>query len=192
MPTQRHAALILAGGLSSRMGTDKARLMLDGRTLLENAIAFWQNCCEVEKIYIACGPRDHFDTLPEGVRAVPDLLEQRGPMGGLHAAFHQTDAEVLWISGVDMPLLRPEAVLPAPTGDAIAYRRPNGRPEPLFAAYRRTVLPTVDRLLEEGCNKLRVLLDSVDTQYIPLPEEFEDVFRNVNTPEEFSALTGGN
>ena len=187
MPNQGYAALILAGGLSSRMGTDKSHLLLEGKTLLENAVAFWKSC-KADRIYIACGPKDHFDSLPEGVQAVPDLLERRGPMGGLHAAFHQTQVPILWVSGVDMPLLRPEALLPPPAGDAIAYCRPDGRPEPLFAAYRRTVLPTLDRLLAEGCNKLRVLLDSVDTQYVPLPPELEDVFRNVNTPEEYAAL----
>lgn len=184
MPNE-YAALILAGGLSSRMGTDKAKLTLEGQTLLERAVSFWRNECKAEKIYIACGTMDHFPQLPEGTIAVADLLERRGPMGGLHTAFHQTQEEVLWVSGVDMPFLRPEALLPTPKGDAIVYRRPDGRPEPLFAAYRRSVLPTLDRLLEEGCNKLRALLDQVDTEYVDLPEEFAGVFRNLNTPEEY-------
>lgn len=185
MAQQVVAALILAGGLSSRMGQDKAHLPLEGQTLLERAVDFWRNQCKAERIYIACGPRDHFPELPEGAIALADLLEHRGPMGGLHAAFHQTQEEVLWVSGVDMPFLCPEALLPAPKGDAIVYRRADGRPEPLFAAYRRTILPRLDRLLAEGCSKLRVLLDQSGTEYIDLPAEFVGVFRNLNTPEDY-------
>ena len=185
MAVQVEAALILAGGLSSRMGQDKAVLTLEGQTLLERAIRFWRNGCKAKRIYIACGSMDHFPTLPEGVIAIPDLIARRGPMGGLHAAFHQTGEKLLWVSGVDMPFLRPEAVLPPPEKDAMAYRRVNGRPEPLFAVYRRTVLPAIDSLLDEGCNKLRALLDGVDTEYTPLPMEWEDVFDNLNTPLDF-------
>lgn len=186
----RRGALILAGGRSRRMGADKARLDFGGQTMLERAVEFWRSSGAVEQIYVAVGAPDHFPSLPGGAISLPDLVEGRGPLGGLHAAFSQSDAELLWVSGVDMPLLRREAILPAPKGDAIVYRL-DGRPEPLFGVYRRTVLPVIEEMLSQDCGKLRLLLDRVETEYVEAPPELADCFRNVNTPAELLLSRAG-
>ena len=186
----RRAALILAGGRSSRMGRDKVNLRLHGETLLERAVRFWRESGRVDAVYVAVGRADHIPTLPEGAIPVVDLVDARGPIGGLHAAFHTTGAELLWISGVDMPFLTADAILPEPEGDALIYRH-NGRPEPLLGVYRRTVLPVMEEMLSAGEGKLRVLLDRVDTHYVDATPELEGVFRNVNTPKEYWRVKAG-
>lgn len=186
----RRAALILAGGRSSRMGRDKVTLSFGGETLLARAVRFWRESGRVDAVYVAVGRADHIPQLPEGAIPVADLVESRGPLGGLHAAFQATDAEFLWVCGVDMPFLTPEAILPEPKGDAIVYRR-QGRPEPLLGVYRRSVLPVIEEMLAGNIGKLRVLLDRVGTEYVDAPPELEPVFRNVNTPEEFWRAKAG-
>ena len=71
---------------------------------------------------------------------------------------------MLCVSAVDMPNLTAEAVLPVPKGDAAVYRL-NGRREPLFGVYRRSVLPAAQKLLAEGKGKMGLLLDAVQTEY---------------------------
>lgn len=172
--------MVLAGGRSSRMGSDKALLPLEGDTLLGRAVRFWQAVPSVETVIVSVGAEDHFPSLPEGSVGVPDLYPGRGPMAGLHAAFTLTDAELLYVSAVDMPFLRPGAVLPEPKGDAAVYLR-GGRPEPLFGIYRRTALPAINAALRAGENKMRVLLARLDTEYFPLPDDLARSVSNLNT-----------
>ncbi len=182
-------ALILAGGRSSRMGADKPTVEVEGRTMLQRAADFWQGAGF--RVLVAVGNRAHLaGQLPAGVQAIPDLVEGRGPMAGLQAGFRLTDAELLWVSGVDMPFLTQSAILPPPEGDAVIYR--NGdRLEPLFGVYRRTALPVIDSLLADGVGKLRLLLERLDTRYVDAPPELAAAFRNVNTPEELLLARAG-
>lgn len=178
-------ALVLAGGHSSRMGTDKALLNWGGESLLERAVRFWRGSGLVERVLVSVGSENHFtpDQLPESVQIVVDREQGHGPMAGLAAAFECSDAEVLYVSAVDMPNLSREAVLPLPRGDAAVYQL-NGRLEPLFGVYRRSALPVAQRLLASGQGKMRLLLDALSTEYYYAPPILQPVFQNLNTPEE--------
>lgn len=180
LPTGKTCALILCGGQSRRMGSDKAVLDLDGETLLERAAAFWRSVPGIETVLAAVGTEDHLPSLPQGVLPVYDQFPGCGPMAGIHAAFARTEAELLYVSAVDMPFLTPAALLPAPAGDAIVYTR-DGRPEPLFGVYRRAVLQPMAEALASGCRKMADLLRALDTEYVPLPEELTGAVSNWNT-----------
>ena len=186
----RVCALILAGGRSSRMGSDKASLPFRGDTLLAHAVSFWKSVPAIESVIVSVGAEDHLDSLPDGVIAVPDLFPGCGPMAGLHAAFALTDAQLLYVSAVDMPFLQAGALLSPPEGDAAVYVL-GDRPEPLFGVYRRTAFPAIEASLRAGERKMQVLLDRIDTEYIPLPEDLVPVISNLNTrPDFFRALAG--
>ena len=188
--TGRICALILAGGQSRRMGQDKAALRLDGETLLSRAASFWKRTPGIDGVIVSVGAEDHFEALPDGVFAVPDLFPGFGPMAGLHAAFSLTDAEILYVSAVDMPFLRAEAILPPPKGGAIVYTR-GGRPEPLFGADRRTILPALDKALRNGERKMRALLEQIETEYVPLPDALEKTVSNLNTRDDLMRTLAG-
>ena len=185
-------ALVLAGGRSSRMGSDKALLRPDGddgETFLERAVRFWKESGAVDRILVAVGQPGHLEPLPEGAEAVYDLLEDRGPMAGILSAFRQTDAELLYVSAVDMPNLQKEAILPIPSedNDAAVYLL-DGRPEPLFGIYRRTIRDAAENLLLSGRGKMSLLLDQVRTEYRRIPEGWEYIFWNVNTREDLHKM----
>lgn len=180
--------LILAGGHSCRMGSDKAALSVQGRTLLDHAIAFWRSC-EMEHIYVSLHNKANV-TLPQDVTPIYDVLPNRGPMGGLYSAFRTTNAPLLWVSGVDMPFLRSDALLPEPEGDAAVYRI-NGKPQPLFAVYRRSILPFLEQMLQDGDGRMMELLRRVDTQWIDAPEQLSPMFENWNSPEDILRSLAG-
>ena len=183
-------ALILAGGRSSRMGQDKALEILDGQTMLERAVRFWQESGRVDSVLVAVGQPGHLDPLPEGVTAIPDLIAGRGPLAGIWSAFQATQAELLYVSAVDMPNLTAAAILPEPRGDAAVYRK-EGRPEPLFGVYRRTVAPAAERLLKSGMGKMSALLDAVDTECHEVTPEQARLFDNLNTPHDLLLARAG-
>lgn len=187
--TGRVCALILAGGRSTRMGRDKATVPLGGHTLLERAVSFWRACPPIADVLVAAGARTP-DPLPAGTVCVPDLFPGCGPMAGLHAAFSLTDAEVLYVSAVDMPFLTQAALLPEPVGDAAVYTK-DGRPEPLFGVYRRTALPVLDEALRAGRHRMTDALARMDVTYHTLPEALAAVTENLNTPQDLMRARAG-
>lgn len=174
-------ALILAGGRSRRMGMDKYALTVQGQTLLERAVAFW-TACGMDRIYVSLHPGLSV-SLPESVTPIFDVVSDCGPLGGLISAFRTTDAPLLWVSAVDMPVLLPDAVLDAPAGDAAVYRTGTS-PQPLFGVYRRSILPTLETMHLQGDFRMMELLRRVDTRWVDAPKRLEPMFQNWNTPED--------
>ncbi|MCI8284681.1 MAG: molybdenum cofactor guanylyltransferase [Firmicutes bacterium] len=174
-------ALILAGGRSERMGRDKALLRIEGETLLERSIRFWQDSRKAEHVLVAVGQPGHLEPLPEGVEAVYDVFKDRGPLAGILSAFRSTDADAIFVSAVDMPELRKEAILPVPPKNygAAVYRK-DGRAEPLFGVYRKSCADIAEKLLIAGRGKMSDLLESAGTKYHNVPAGCENIFRNLN------------
>lgn len=183
-------ALILAGGRSSRMGSDKPLLDLGGKSMLRRAVDFWREQPLVGSVLVAVGSEEHLPDLPEGAIPVCDLYPGCGPMAGLHAAFAQTDAEVFYVSAVDMPYLTADALPPIPDGDAAVYVK-NGRPDPLFGVYRRSCLPALEKALLAGQRRMTALLAELDTAYIDLPGAFSGLLENLNTREDYLRALAG-
>lgn len=180
-------ALILCGGKSSRMGTDKPLLAIGGQTMLSRAAAFWRPLCA--EVLLAAGRDGHFQEIPEGVRQVFDQFPNCGPLGGVHAGLLAMETEYLIVSAVDMPYLEraaAQALLDAGRNhDACVYRL-EGRPEPLFGLYRRTCLPAAEAQLQEGRLAMSALLQRLDTVF--LETDRPDLFVNVNTPDAFAQV----
>ena len=178
---------IMLGGRSTRMGTDKALVKLGGKTLLERAVERWRNYGG--GLQLSVGAEDRALLAPEGISAVADIYSGRGPMGGLHAGLLACGTEYLLLTAVDSPFVTCEmADRLVETAehfdcDACVYAL-EGRPQPLFALYRKTCPAPAEELLEAGENKMGILLGRVDTQYlVGVGEEF---FRNLNTPQELA------
>jgi molybdopterin-guanine dinucleotide biosynthesis protein A len=185
------AGFILVGGASSRMGSDKAELVFNGRTSLELIAA--QLSAAVTSVALV-GARQEYRRL--GLKNVPDLTERWGALGGIHAALAATDKEWAAIVACDLPFVTGDLFahlmsLIDETNDAVVPLQPDGRPQPLCALYRRkTCLPEVDKLIAEGEHTPRALLANVKTHWVEF-DKLQDLpgaanfFFNVNTPAEF-------
>src|SRR6266566_7710646 len=92
-------AFILAGGKSTRMGTDKALLLLGGRPLIAHALDLARSAAEEVKII-----GDPLKLLQFG-DVIRDLYSERGPLGGIHAALSSTRSDYNLILGVDLPFV---------------------------------------------------------------------------------------
>ena len=171
--------VILTGGLSRRMGTDKSVLPVGDTTL-----AFF-----LAKKYACLGPvcfcvdrPGRFPTAPYG--ELTDAYPGCGPLNGLVSAFRQTPEELVFLTAVDMPCASAAAVqaLREAMGEAEACLY---KGEPLFGLYRRSCLAAAERCLREGKNSFRDFLPLVNARLLPV-EEGPDL-RNLNTPEEYNA-----
>src|ERR1700690_3880190 len=180
---------ILAGGKSLRMGTDKAFLMLHGKTLLERSLEL--AAAVAEEVCIVGDPRKF---LRFG-KAVQDIFPECGPLGGIHAALRQTKSELNLMLAVDLPFVEERflryLISTAGRGTAwVTFVEADG-PQPLCAVYRREFAEAAEKSLLQGRNKVDSLFPGVETRVIAAPELSRlgfstRMFRNLNTPEDFA------
>ncbi len=185
-----HAAgFVLAGGLSSRMGRDKALLKLDGVTLVERSLAKLRIVCD--EVAIAGGAAE----LHQFARVVPDTTAGSGPLGGIVAALEQSSHEWNLFLPVDAPFV-PVACLRAlleaaveGTADAVVAQS-HERLQPLCCALSRKMLPGLRRELEAGRWKVAPAQQSAGVVRVM---EFAEVqwFANLNSPAEYAQAIGG-
>ncbi|MGO9084007.1 MAG: molybdenum cofactor guanylyltransferase [Candidatus Sulfotelmatobacter sp.] len=185
------AAFILAGGKSTRMGTDKAFLALDGRTLLARALDLARSVTPDVRIV---GPAATFTVFAP---VVEDVFPECGPLGGIHAALRASRAELNLILAVDNPFV-PPALFPflitraRASAATVTVARAGGGWQPLCAVYRREFADAAEKSLREGRYKIDALFDQVQTAVIA-EDELEaagfspSIFRNLNTREELAA-----
>jgi molybdopterin-guanine dinucleotide biosynthesis protein A len=173
------------------MGTDKARLMLGGRTFTERVAAALGAIAPQISIV---GARPESDELNFPV--VEDIYRGCGALGGLHAALSACRAPWAAVVSCDLPFVTGELFarlceLRTAQADAVVPRQPDGRPQPLCALYSPSrCLALAARLLGEGERRPRVLLQQASTRWVA-PAELADLrdaelfFLNVNTPEDY-------
>lgn len=189
--------VVLAGGRSVRMGSDKAALMLAGEPLVRRVAGRLRQALGT---VVVVGP-EALQSLVPGVPVLRDDLPGAGPLGALATALRAVAVERIFLAGCDMPFVAPDLVrtmaqLAAETSevDVVLLRSPTG-PHYLHAVYARTCLPTVERLLAGGERSLRTLADSVRVCDVPAevvarfdPQDHSAF--NANTPEEWEWANG--
>ena len=187
--SQDFAIAVLAGGQSRRMGRDKAKIELDGATLLER-ISYVANLVAPTIVVGRAQPNDfQFERIP----FVEDREPGLGPIGGLQSALLHFQTPVVLV-GCDMPLLHPDTLEwllrqfeSAESEHGLATTR-EGRVEPLLTIYRCACLKLIDGMLEDGERALRRLISRGDFDKAEAPPEVAGHLLNINTPEELEAL----
>lgn len=190
-------AFILAGGKSSRMGTDKAQLRLGTQRFSERIAAALSSVSariSVVGTHIEGGVDWPF---------VPDVYREWGALGGLHAALAACRSEWAVVVACDLPFVTGELFVRLADARenfaAVVPVQVDGRLQPLCALYRREpCLPRAEALIAAGERRPRTLLDDVNARRVSFSElsdlpGAEHFFNNVNTPEDYAearALTG--
>lgn len=175
---------ILAGGASRRMGRDKALLERDGEPLLLRLARLIET---VAPPVTVVAPPDRYRHL--GLPVIPDLHPGCGPLGGIETALSSTGAQWNLILACDMPGLSAAYLqsliqaLPAAEACDALVSRAGGESEPLCAIYHRRLLPQVTAARAAGHLRVRDLLDSVQVQFLDVPQP--GLTASVNTPEEW-------
>ncbi len=182
--------LILAGGKSSRMGTDKALINYHGRPQQELLFDLAQDFCEHTFISLR---EDQQDDLPEKYKVILDQNEYPGPLNGILSA-HKKFPEAAWlVIACDLPLLNKETLNLLVKGrnahkDATALAtRASGLPEPLAAIWEPKGLQGVKEYLKNATSSCpRKFLINTDTHLI-FPQ-IDDVLANANSMLDYQRI----
>lgn len=190
-------SFILIGGHSSRFGSPKALLKLDGQPLLERTAETIAKTIPETRITLVASAPEQFLGLNTSLPFIFDLYPDRGPLGGLHAALAYARTEWIFVTACDYPylsvdLLKYLAGLIDGTFDAIVNTQPDGRLQPLVAFYRtKPCLEIAEDFLTNNrpTPPLRAIFERVRTRLVPFEEiahlpNAENFFLNLNTPED--------
>jgi len=191
------SAVVLAGGRASRLGEDKARATLAGRSLLDHVVGFIPD----EVLCIVVGPP------PATARRILVVAIEDPPEGGPVAA---VDCGITYVPtpivvllavdmpfvGVQLPRLIAELQSASPEIDAVVPVDGSGRRQPLAAAYRTAALRDAlaaiglvrGRAMHEVLAELRIL-------ELPVSDSDAGAFLDIDTPDELDrarrTVTGG-
>lgn len=180
--------VILAGGQSSRMGTNKALLDLGGTTLIERLTRRFTSWFE-QVVVVTNAPELYtFLGLPMAGDRIPGL----GPLGGLEAGLTASRYEHAFFAACDMPFVSEPFVrylLTQAPGHDVVVPRIDGEYEPMHAVYARSLLPAIRNNLDTRRLKLLSIYEGARVRAVSEDEVrgFGDparLFFNCNTPAD--------
>jgi molybdopterin-guanine dinucleotide biosynthesis protein A len=174
--------ILLGGGKSQRMGTDKALLTVNNQPMISyplNTLKEW--CSEI--LVSANDNRLNFLGYP----IINDEFPGIGPMGGLYSCLSFSSNHKNIVVACDMPALNGsilKKLISVNEKCDVVVPVVNHRPEPLYALYHKSVLPTVAMLIHQKIYSLQKLLSLANVLYIT-PEKHEtNELLNINSPVE--------
>lgn len=184
------SAFILVGGKSTRMGRDKALLVFEGRSLVERGVDLARSL--TDDVWIVGEPARYSAFGP----VIADVYREQGPLGGIHTGLTHSNSEWNLVLAVDLPFMRAEFLTwlmmeARKTAELVTVPRIHGRLQPLCAVYRRKFAQRAERELQAGRNKIAEAFGStriVEEEEIVAHGYSLEMFRNVNTPEEWERL----
>ncbi len=182
--------VILAGGLGTRLGRDKAELLLGGERLVDRAL---RRMAWLGPARIVVTRRGQALQVA-GVRLVADAAPYEGILAGLAAGLRAATTPWILALGCDMPFVQQGLVEMLLTRrdacDAVVPRLAVGI-EPLHALYHQGALGAIEAAMQQGERRARVALDRmrvtyVDEDLLAQAGEPQRSFFNINTPEDLA------
>lgn len=180
-------ALILAGGKSERMGTDKALIDFNGQSFIESSIHAVKPLCS--RILILGDPTKYAHL---GYEVIPDLIENSGPLAGLYTGLSASLSELNVVLSCDIPLIQLgiiEKLLKEydSTLDALVCES-KGQLNPLVGIYHKRTAPIAKQQLEDHQRSMMKFLGRLDYKTLELQEEETHILKNINTSIELKEL----
>ena len=180
---------LLAGGQSSRFGTDKALAMIDGQPMITRVAAQWAP--HASRIVVVADRPGKYDAC--GLPTIADNQPNLGPIGGLLTALEHCREGWLLLAACDVFVL--DAELPrrllseigSENVQAIAFKGTHWETMP--ALYHCTLLPVVRARLAEGPRSLWQIIEQVLHVAIPYSPK-PALLAQINTPEDLRKFTG--
>jgi molybdopterin-guanine dinucleotide biosynthesis protein A len=191
--------VILCGGQSSRMGSDKGLLKLEANTWAQTAIDKMTTLNIPVKISVNSKQYNDYAAVFPSTDLVTDdaTLSLKGPLLGVLSSHLKFPDEDLFILACDMPLMEPSLLnklytqyQQEPSFNAYVFTN-EGEPEPLCGIYKSKGLSLILDILISGRlfkHSMKFMLDHLNVKTIPATDEQKKFFRNFNAHAELNGL----
>ena len=178
--------LVLAGGESRRMGSDKASLVRNGRTQLERAVGLLRE--HLDGVYVSTRAGQSDDPLRNRFPQIVDRYDDLGPVAGILSAMDEHPEAAWLVLACDLPNIDSATIrflIDSVSAEhlATAYTSVHdGLPEPLCAVYRPDARPVIERFVADGIKCPRKMLINSPTRMLEQPSP--GALHNINSPED--------
>ena len=182
---QQATAVVMAGGESRRMGTDKSMLSIKGQSIIEGICEQLQD--SFDEILISANQVDKFAFL--GFKVVPDKVPEQGPLMGIASALEASTNEYNFVAACDIPKINlnyvNRMIIEAIESQADIIIPVTGKEkyEPLFAIYRKRIIESIHKILSSGKNKIIDVFPLCTVKHIEMDDT--DWLINLNTMAEY-------
>lgn len=182
--------IILAGGKSTRMGTDKGLHELCGKPLISYSIQVLSELCSTIIISTSSDAYQSF-----GYKTVADEIPGIGPIGGLYSALKQSKTENNLVLSCDLPFISKELlsfILKNSEGYKVAVPwQGNQHYEPLCGFYHLSILDQISIYIQNHNYKLPDLFEEVSINKLVINSNHDfyhdNLFLNVNSKHDLDA-----
>ncbi len=182
------SAAILAGGENRRMPVLKSFIEVEGTRIIERNLRLMKSLFQ-ESFIVSNQPELY---LYLNTPLLGDVYDSRGPMTGIFTSLLNSGNRWVFVSACDMPFINKNLIsymaLKRTNVDAVVPVA-NNKAEPLFAFYKKNLLPSMEKCLLKGEKSLRDFLNSKRVKYITAAEHKRidnDIisFVNLNSSED--------
>ncbi|MFK7050292.1 putative molybdenum cofactor guanylyltransferase [Flavobacterium columnare] len=179
---------ILAGGKSSRMGTDKGLLLLNNIPFVTHIQNVLKTICKTIQIVT-----NNLEYKKTGYNIIKDIIIEKGPVGGIYTALSHSKTTYTLIVSVDSPLITEklikELIVNHISQNASVTIFGTEKIEiPLVGVYNTDLKFFFEEATIHNRLKLRELLKEIKTQKITISKEFESQLQNINTKEDYKTI----
>lgn len=187
------AALILAGGKSSRMGQDKAFVLYEGKPLLQRVHEVAVSCSQ--KVYILTPwPERYQWVLTNDDEVILETQPNQGPLVALAEGLLKIPFDWVWLLACDLPRLQPEMIqnwqthlTTVPENILAVVPQTQSRWEPLCGFYRPRAYPHLQQFISEGGRSFQAWLTQIPVEPILLSEHTSQMLLNCNRPSDLKS-----
>ncbi len=175
--------IILAGGKSTRFGSNKALFHYRGKPMVEHVIEVLRPLCS--KLLLSTNQAGEYRFT--GLECIADCYPDRGPLGGIHACLLQSRTEHNLIAGCDLPELDPRLyrlLLQYCSGYQVVVPVHRGLKEPLVSYFNKNTISVIQESLKQNDFKVHRVINRLHTLYLRVENaDFYSgkLFTNVNT-----------
>lgn len=187
--------IVLAGGKATRMGgaCDKAFLKIGGETIIDRQLKVLRNIFK-EIIIVINSPYRHKSR--KGVKIIPDLVREKGPLGGIYSGLSASGSFYNFIVACDMPFISEGLVkymIENIKNYDIFIPKIDNKFHPLFGVYSKNCVKPVEKMLKYNRLKVSNIFSEVSTRFLSRQEikRFDKdmlTLLNINTPDELKRL----
>ena len=185
-------AVILAGGKSSRMGSNKAFLKIKGKTFIERQIDLLREM--FDEIFISANTPSEYESL--NLPVFKDLYPEKGPLCGIYTSLINSDSASTFMLACDMPFVESELIKYlkdfTKEYDVVVPKSERGL-EPLHAFYSKNCIEPIKRELDS--NNLRIIsffphvnVKIVELDSLTASDSFKNSIKNLNTRNEYEVV----
>ncbi|MET3025768.1 molybdenum cofactor guanylyltransferase [Flavobacterium sp. UW10123] len=178
---------ILCGGKSSRMQSEKGLVLFQEKPFIEHIIQAILPITNHIKLITTSKEYDYLD-----YEKIPDLIAEKGPMGGVYTALSHSETEFNLILSCDIPListeLLQELISKHTTEAGITVFASESKTHPLIGIYSKEIVPIIKNAIDSNELRMMDLLAKVPHQIISIEESENYHLTNVNSPDELDDL----